>query len=112
MSSQPDTYPMSKIMSNMPKNFKPDRAAGVEADIQFVFSGEEPGEYVLSIHNGEASMREGTTETPTATIEAPSEVWKAISMGKTNAMSAFMSGQFKAKGDMGLLMRMQSMFPT
>jgi len=49
---------MAQIMHNMPKVFKADRAAGVDADIQFRFTGEEPGAYVLSVRNGQASIAE------------------------------------------------------
>ncbi len=101
---------LSQLMHNMPKVFKADRAAGLDADIQFKFSGDEPGNYVLGIHNGHASMTEGIMDEPTATIEAPSDVWKSIALGQSNAMTAFMTGKIKATGDMGLLMRMQSLF--
>jgi len=33
---------------------------------------------------------------PTATIEAPSDVWKSIALGQSNAMTAFMTGKIKA----------------
>jgi putative sterol carrier protein len=105
-----DNLTIGQLMNNMPKVFHADRAQDVNADIQFRFSGEEPGNYVLGIHDGQASMTEGEVANPTATIETASEVWKAIALGQTNAMTAFMTGKVKATGDMGLLMRMQGMF--
>ena len=101
---------IAQLMNNMPKVFRAERAEGVDADIQFKFDGQEPGAWVLGIHNGAATMTEGETANPTASIEAPSEVWRAIALGQSNAMTAFMTGQLKATGDMGLLMRMQGMF--
>lgn len=105
-----DQLTISQIMANMPKVFHPERAEGLNADIQFNFDGNEPGNWVLSIQDGQASVRQGTTENPTATIDTASETWKGITTGQTNAMTAFMTGQLKASGDMGLLMRMQSLF--
>ena len=101
---------MAQIMNNMPKVFHAERAADVNADIQFNFTGEEPGNWVLGIHDGQATMREGQAENATATLETPSEIWKGVLTGQTNPMTAFMTGQIKATGDMGLLMRLQSMF--
>ena len=105
-----DNLTMAQIMHNMPKVFKADRAAGVDADIQFRFTGEEPGNYVLSVRDGQASIAEGEIPNAAATIDAPSEVWKGVALGQTNAMTAFMTGKFKATGDMGLLMRLPTMF--
>lgn len=103
-------YTISQIMTNMPKVFHPEKAEGLNADIQFNFDGQEPGNWVLSIKDGQATTRQGTGENPTATIDTASETWKGITTGQTNAMTAFMTGKLKATGDMGLLMRMQSLF--
>ena len=101
---------IAQIMNNMPKVFHPERAEGVDADIQFNFDGDEPGQWVVGVHNGQATVSEGAAANPTATINTASQTWKAVTLGQMNPMTAFMTGQLKATGDMGLLMRLQSLF--
>jgi putative sterol carrier protein len=55
-------------------------------------------------------VAQGQAASPTATINAPSEVWLKIARKELDGAAAFMSGQFKATGDLGLLMRMGSLF--
>ena len=44
------------------------------------------------------------------TIKAPCDVWLAVSQGRMSGQSAFMSGKYKVEGDMGLLMKLGSLF--
>jgi len=101
---------INEIMNGMPGAFKPEAAAGLDCVIQFNFSGDEPGEWNVTIKDGTCSVAQGKAASPTATIDAPSEVWLKIARKELDGAAAFMSGQFKATGDMGLLMRMGSLF--
>jgi putative sterol carrier protein len=103
---------IAEIMTAMPSTADTEKLKNVNATIQFNFSGEEPGEYILRVQDGQATVQPGTAENADATINAPSEVWKGISTGELNAMTAFMSGKFKAQGNMALLMQMQGWFNT
>ena len=51
-----------------------------------------------------------TVDAPTITITASSEDWLSIVNGRLNPQMAFMTGKLKVKGDMGLAMRLQSIF--
>ncbi|MCZ7572038.1 MAG: SCP2 sterol-binding domain-containing protein [Ardenticatenaceae bacterium] len=103
---------MREIMMAMPTMADPQKLARVNATIQFNFSGEEPGDYVLRVQDGQVTVRERNDPNADATIAAPSEVWKAIATGEMNPMTAFMMGKFKAAGNMALLMQMQGWFNT
>ena len=46
-----------------------------------------------------------------AKFKLDSADWVAIATGKLNAMNAFMTGKLKMEGDMGLAMKVQSLFP-
>ncbi len=98
------------IMLAMPAAADAQKVGGVNATIQFSFSGEEPGEYTLRVQNGAVTVDEGVTANPDATLSTPSEVWKGIAAGEVNPISAFMSGKIKASGNMALLMQMQGWF--
>ena len=100
------------LMLQMPGTADVDKIRSVNATIQFNFSGEEPGDYVLRVVDGKVTIEEGAAENPDATISAPSEVWRGIATGEVNPMTAFMTGKIKASGNMALLMQMQSWFNT
>lgn len=99
-----------EVMEGLPQAFQADKAAGVNAVIQFNFTGEEPGNWVVKVADGKCEVSEGTADNPTVTINSPSEVWLKISRRELDGATAFMSGQFTFTGDMGVLMQMGSWF--
>jgi putative sterol carrier protein len=105
---QPET--IREVMEGMPQVFHPDRASGVNATIQFKFTGAEPGDWVVRIADGQCNVEEGEAENPSVTINSPSDVWLKIARRELDGATAFMSGQFTFTGDMGILMQMGSWF--
>ena len=99
-----------ETIAGMPTVFKPDVAGDLTADIQFHVSGDEPGDYYLSITNGHCAFNEGASPSPKLTINTPSEVWLAISRGELDGQTAFMQQKYQVEGDFGLLMKMSKMF--
>jgi putative sterol carrier protein len=99
-----------EAMELTPQAFKPEKAAGANAVIQYNFTGQEPGTWVVKVHDGQCEVEEGTADNPSVTINAPSEVWLKILRRELDGTTAFMSGQFTFTGDMGILMQMQSWF--
>ena len=98
------------VMDAMPTAFQPDKAAGVNATIQFNFTGDEVGNYSVKVGDGKCDVSEGTADSPTVTINSPSEIWLKIMRRELDGATAFMSGQFTFTGDMGVLMQMQNWF--
>jgi len=101
---------IQEVMKGMPRVFRPDRAAGVNATIQFKFGGPEPGNWVLKIADGTCTVEAGEADNADVTINSPSDVWLKIARRELDGASAFMSGQFTFTGDMGILMQMGSWF--
>jgi len=99
-----------EIISGMPTTFKAEAAGDLKAIIYYKVTGEEPGDYYLEITNGTCTFHEGTPASPSLTIETPSEVWVAISMGKLDGQHAFMEQKYKGSGDFNLLMKLNSLF--
>ena len=86
---------------------KPEKAAGLNATYQFDLSGES---WTLKIADGAPTLSPGPAQSPNTTLIASTDDWMNIATGKLNPVSAFMQQKLKVKGDMGLAMRMQSMF--
>ena len=101
---------IKEVMEGMPGAFQPDKAAGVNATIQFNFTGAETGSWVVKVGDGKCDVSQGAADSPTVTINSPSDVWLKILRRELDGATAFMSGQFTFTGDMGVLMQMGSWF--
>jgi putative sterol carrier protein len=101
---------VNQIFPEMANRFNPAKAEGVNATIQFNLSGDNGGLYWVKIADGKAESGEGQAENPKMTLKAAADDWFAVATGKMNAMQAFMSGKIKIEGDMGMAMKLQSLF--
>ena len=99
-----------ELITHMPSALNAEAAAGLTADLQFEISGDEEFTAYLHLEDGKAVYNEGPSPNPTLTIKSPADVWLAVSRGELNGQQAFMSGQFKAEGDFGLLMQLNNLF--
>jgi len=97
-----------ELFTAMPQYANASAIQGIEKTIQFKLTGQDAGNYYLTIQNGEATVDEGEAEKPDATIDSPSDLWIKVATGKENGAVAFMKGKFKATGDLSLLMSMQN----
>ena len=98
------------VMERMPSAFLPEKAGGVEAVIQFRFTGEGAGDWVMTVGGGACQVAPGTTEAPKLTITAAASDYVDIALGKLEAMSAFASGKIKLQGDLALAMKLMGFF--
>lgn len=101
---------IAQLMTGMPLAFNAQEAGDLSAIIQYHFTGQEPGDWFITMADGKCTSEQGVAENPTMTLTAPSEVWLAISRGELDGAAAFMQGTFKVQGDVGLLMRMNQLF--
>ncbi len=98
------------MLERMPQGFSPELAEGVTANVQFDFSQDDGGLYVVSIADGTCRVREGTIDQPDATMVTSQDTYLAVAEGRLNAMTAFMTGKLRVSGNLPLLMRFQQMF--
>ena len=94
----------------MAGRFKPERAAGTNAVVQYDISGEGGGTWNAVIKDGTCTVAEGTGANPALTLQMAAQDWLDMTSGKANGQMLFMSGKLKLKGDMGLAMKLGSMF--
>jgi putative sterol carrier protein len=90
--------------------FDPAKAKGISAVIQINPSGADDGPHAINIADGQANIVEGSADNPNATIDVAVQDWADINTGKLDPTMAFMSGKLRVGGDLGLMMRFQSMF--
>jgi putative sterol carrier protein len=102
---------VAEVLQRMDAVFDADKAAGVDAIYQFDLSGESGGQSWVKIANGAFETGDGTHDAPTLTLSASAEDYLGVVNGDLNATTAFMAGKIKIKGDMGLALKLQAMFP-
>jgi len=64
----------------------------------------------VKIHDGQAESGKGDAESPNLTINMDAKDYVKMSLGQLDGTAAFMQGKLKIKGDMGLAIKMQSLF--
>ncbi|MDE2777714.1 MAG: SCP2 sterol-binding domain-containing protein [Chloroflexota bacterium] len=101
---------LQALFPAMVDRFLPEKAAGINATILFDLSGDNGGFYWIKIADGAATTGLGEVSDPTMTVTASADDWHAVATGQLNAMQAFMTGKLKILGDMGLAMKMQTIF--
>ncbi len=104
------TQTVAELMSKMPKAFLPEKAPGLDAVIQFKFSGAEAGEWFATIKNDKCTVEKGAHLSPKMTLSADSADYVKIFTGELDGMQAFMGGKLKLAGDLNLAMKLMVMF--
>ena len=106
----PRVSSIKEIFEHIDEGFVPEKAEGVDAIFQFNLTGDNGGQYWIKVVDQQADVHEGEHESPTMTITATADDYLALVNGELNAMTAFMQGKIKVKGDMGLALKLQAMF--
>ena len=101
---------VEQLMEKMPGAFMPEKAQGVDAVIQFKFTGAEPGEWIAAIKDGKVDVSRGAVPSPRMTLTADSSDYVKIFTGELDGMQAFMQGKLKLAGDLNLAMKLMQMF--
>jgi putative sterol carrier protein len=94
----------------MSGRFRPDKAGGTNATIQYDVSGEGGGTWHAVLRDGACTVNPGAATNPNLTLQIAAQDWLDMLSGKQSGQMLFMSGKLKVKGDMGLAMKLGSMF--
>ncbi len=101
---------VAELMSKMPKAFLPEKAPGLDAIIQFSFTGVEAGDWFATIKDDKCSVEQGKCPNPRMTLMADSGDYVKVFSGELDGMQAFMQGKIKLSGDLNLAMKLMTMF--
>ena len=98
------------IFALMPELFLPEKAQGLTVSVYYQVTGEGGGDYTCLIENGVFSLKREAKPDATSVVVIGGEDWIALNEGKLDPMQAFMSGQLKGTGDLGLLQKFPKFF--
>ena len=101
---------VQETFAAMTGRFRPERAQGLKAVIQYDITGPGGCTYHVDIADGQCAVREGGALQPSLTLTMSAQDWLDMLGGKLSGQVAFMSGKLKHKGDMSLLMRLPGLF--
>ena len=90
---------VKEIFAAMPANVNADAAKGMNSVIQFNLTGDGGGNYHVVIKDGTATVNEGTHASPNMTMTLAASDYVDL-----------ITGKLKIAGDMGLAMKMQTLF--
>ena len=101
--------PEEFIEKILPEKFEGDKAAELSAVVQFNISGDNGGEWYLTIKDQKLEVSKGTTDAPNITLKMKDKDYVNLVNGKLSGQKAFMTGKLKFKGDMALGMKLQQL---
>jgi putative sterol carrier protein len=102
---------INETFENMLTNFNPANATGVNKTLQWNIAGTELEQWAISVHDQTCELIQGGVEKPDIVFNANEKDWLSISSGKLDPTMAFMTGKIKVAGDLGLAMKISSLFP-
>ncbi|MCD4802132.1 MAG: SCP2 sterol-binding domain-containing protein [Anaerolineales bacterium] len=103
-------YTVKELVFNHEKAFMPEKAAGLEAIVQYHLTGDEGGDFIIQINDDKCSVSEGVAEDPVMTMTADGIYFRDVLLGKEDGMKGFMEGKLQLAGDLNLAMKLTSFF--
>jgi putative sterol carrier protein len=102
---------LNRIFDNFPERFQPDKAQGVDADIQFVVTDEgEEFPHVVSVRNGTCTTEEKRADDPKVTLTTDLVSFVKLITGQAQGVQLFMTGKLKVGGDLMFSQRIMTFF--
>jgi putative sterol carrier protein len=99
------------VFRGMQERFQPDRASGVDAQIQWVVSDDgEEHPYVLTVKDGTCASERGLAESPRVTLATDVVSFAKLMAGKAPGPQLYMTGKLKIQGDLMLAQRLTTFF--
>ncbi|HTT77061.1 MAG TPA: SCP2 sterol-binding domain-containing protein [Candidatus Binataceae bacterium] len=93
-----------------PSRFNKEAAKGLNAVYQFDLSGDGGGKWHIVINNDQCTVSEGAHPSPNITLSMVAKDYLDMLAGKLNGQMAFMTGKLRIAGDLGLALKLQSLF--
>jgi putative sterol carrier protein len=98
------------VFENTESRFNKEAANGLSAVYQFDLSGDGGGKWHIIVNDDNCQAKEGPHSSPNITLSMTAQDYLDMMNGKLNGQMAFMTGKLRIAGDMGLALRLQSLF--
>ncbi len=102
---------LSQIFGRMPEAFRPDKAQGVTATMQYdITTDDGVKSWTVVVDNGTCTTSQGPADDPRLTLQLGLVDFVRLIFGQAEGPQLFMGGKLKLKGDMMFAMQMQTYF--
>jgi putative sterol carrier protein len=101
---------VAKLFEEMPNAFDAEKAGDMDAVVQFDLSGDEGGEWYVTVVDGTCSVEKGTADDPTSTIRMEASDYGDMIAGRLDPMTAFIQQKVRVEGDLNTVMKFQTLF--
>jgi putative sterol carrier protein len=104
---------LDRIFTDMPAVFRADRAGSIDAVIHWSVGDRPGGEadtYELRIAGGTCVLSAAPAHSPKLAMTIGAVDFIRMVTGNANPITLFMTGRLKAKGDLGLAMKIPNLF--
>jgi len=99
-----------EAFDSAPARFKKEAAKGLDVVYQFDLTGDGGGKWSIAVKNEQCEVKSGQAISPNVTFSMAASDYVDMINGKLNGQMAFMTGKLRLTGDMGLALRLQSLF--
>jgi putative sterol carrier protein len=91
-------------------HFRSDAARGLAAVIELDLQGAGGGSVCLQIEDGRLKTSLGRDAAPDLRVSLSTQDWREVAAGRANAELLAMEGRILMQGDLGLAMKLRSLF--
>src|SRR5918996_14369 len=98
---------LGQLLLDLTGRIRPERARGLRADVVLATPDER---WTLRLHEGRLTVGIGGVDRPDAVISSDAETLVQINSGRMTGSEAFLDGRVTVRGNLGLALRLESMF--
>ncbi|MCB0512233.1 MAG: SCP2 sterol-binding domain-containing protein [Bacteroidetes bacterium] len=98
-----------EIMLGLPSRFKAEEAASESGLFHFQLTGDNGGDYTVSVKDGVCQVVEGLSGEPDCVISAEASDFEDAELGRVNKQMAVMMGKIKIS-NLGAMLKFLGMF--
>ena len=102
---------LNRIFDNFPERFVPEKAQGVDAEIQFVVTDQgEEFPHLVTVRDGACTTEEKRADDPKVTLTTDLVSFARLITGQAQGVQLFMTGKLKVSGDLMFSQRIMTFF--
>ncbi len=101
---------VAEFFNQLSSKVDPAKIKGMNVTYQFVITGDDGGEWAVSVADEQISVTQGKAEKANITLTISASDFLDLVAGKLNGQTAFLTGKLKIQGDMTLALKLQSVF--
>jgi len=103
-------YTVKELVYKHETAFMPEKTTGIDAIVQYHLTGDEGGDFIITIGNDQCSVSEGVAENPVVIMTAEAGYFRKILLGKEDGMKGYLEGKLQLEGNLKLAMKLTGYF--